>query len=185
MAPSIPVMTSQPVRHGKEGEARAAARRATAAEAKKSGVRVDQSQCKELGGIVYQACHSCLLKTDRANLKRCVRCQNVWYCSAMCQKEDWPEHKKACGQKHFAPEAIAPAPAARDDKPDSQHSDYHFDSKPGCTSSIMVQYPPGGRLTFLVARRRAMASGSLPAIYKMQAILDATAGSSRRSITSS
>lgn len=82
MATSIPVMTSQPVRHGKEGEARAAARRATAAEAKKSGVRVDQSQCKELGGIVYQACHSCLLKTDRANLKRCVRCQNVWYCSA-------------------------------------------------------------------------------------------------------
>jgi hypothetical protein len=55
MATSIPVMTSQPVRHGKEGEARAAARRATAAEAKKSGVRVDQSQCKELGGIVYQA----------------------------------------------------------------------------------------------------------------------------------
>ncbi|KAJ7339908.1 hypothetical protein DFH08DRAFT_1013441 [Mycena albidolilacea] len=180
MAPSIPVMTSQPVRHGEEGEARAAARRATAAEAKKSGVRVDQSQCKELGGIVYQACHSCLLKTDRANLKRCGRCHHVWYCSAICQKEDWPEHKKACGQKHFAPEAIAPAPAVRDEfigcpsafsgyirtpalwrqifylsKPDSQHSDYHV-----------------GRLTFLVARRRAMASGSLPVIYKMQAILE-------------
>jgi hypothetical protein len=68
----------------------------------------------------------------------------------MCQKKDWPEHKKACGMKRFAPEAIAPAPAVRDEfigcpsalpgfirtpalwrqifrlsKPDSQYSDYH------------------------------------------------------------
>lgn len=29
-------------------------------------------------------------------LKRCGRCKAVWYCSQSCQKQAWPEHKKAC-----------------------------------------------------------------------------------------
>ncbi|KAF8147926.1 hypothetical protein K438DRAFT_2027596 [Mycena galopus ATCC 62051] len=195
MVLQIPVVTSMPVRHGEEAEARAAAARKMLAQDKKSSAAVDQSQCKEMNAISYTACRTCFVKTATKNLKRCGQCQNVWYCSPQCQKKDWPEHKKSCRKQNFAPAPLAPkapdefigCPVAAPgfirtpalwrqiwylSKPDSQSSDYHFDTKPGHTSSIAIRYPPGARLIFLVARRRAMASGSLPAIYKMLTILD-------------
>ncbi|KAJ7259029.1 hypothetical protein C8J57DRAFT_1234019 [Mycena rebaudengoi] len=47
-----------------------------------------------------------------------------------------------------------------------------FDTTPRKTRSVVILQPPGARLVFLVARRRAMASGSLPAIYIMYTIME-------------
>ncbi|KAJ7617032.1 hypothetical protein FB45DRAFT_1104122 [Roridomyces roridus] len=155
--------------------------------------------------IAFHACGACLKKTDFEKLKRCGRCQIVLYCSNDCQKKDWPEHKKFCGKQDFDPR-LAPAPDAPSEfigcppvadgyirspalwrqiwylsKPDSQRSFYHFDTTPGYTTSILINFPPGGiirvsacilvaDIEFLVARRRAMATGDLSAIHQMRVL---------------
>jgi len=43
--------------------------------------------------IVEDICANCL---ESENLKTCTRCRIAKYCSAQCQKEDFPDHKKAC-----------------------------------------------------------------------------------------
>ncbi|KAJ6492064.1 hypothetical protein C8R45DRAFT_1212913 [Mycena sanguinolenta] len=161
----------------------------------KSAWPVDQSRCEEMAAISYNACNTCSAKTNRQDLKRCGKCLEIWYYSLECQKKDWPEHRKFCNKKTFdfaplapvAPDEFIGCPAAVPgfirtpalwrqisylSEPDSQFTDYHFDAQPGHTDAIMISYPPGARLVFLVAQRTAMASGSVPAIYQMLAILE-------------
>ncbi|SCV72764.1 BQ2448_4301 [Microbotryum intermedium] len=33
---------------------------------------------------------------DKQRFKRCVKCRKRYYCSAKCQKNDWPSHKLDC-----------------------------------------------------------------------------------------
>ncbi|ELR17161.1 SET domain containing protein [Acanthamoeba castellanii str. Neff] len=41
-------------------------------------------------------CATCLAAEQQVTLKRCSLCHVFKYCSAKCQKEDWPTHKKTC-----------------------------------------------------------------------------------------
>lgn len=45
-------------------------------------------------------------KNPRALLKACSRCRATKYCSAECQKADWPSHKRACAAAEGAAAAL-------------------------------------------------------------------------------
>ena len=52
-------------------------------------------------------CGFCLKPASEGTLKRCSRCQEVWYCSAVCQRIDFKTHKEWC--KDTAASKAAPA----------------------------------------------------------------------------
>jgi len=35
----------------------------------------------------------------KGEMKRCSKCKSVWYCSAECQRKEWPQHKLGCVQQ--------------------------------------------------------------------------------------
>ncbi|KAJ6521042.1 hypothetical protein B0H19DRAFT_1286597 [Mycena capillaripes] len=135
---------------------------------KRMGIRVDQSQWQEEAAIVKYACYTY-----------------------------WPDHKKICGVTRFDPALLMPTPERLVDfigcpapingyirtpslwrqieslsMPDSQFQDYHFDNGPnGRTRSIRIIHPPNAQIVFLVARRRAMASGDPAAVNMMLGII--------------
>ncbi|KAJ7248669.1 hypothetical protein C8J57DRAFT_1672388 [Mycena rebaudengoi] len=197
--PAEPILIAARARSKQSKAEHIQATRALRAEHKKLGIRVDDSQCKEMAAAnQLNACYSCATITDdRTTLKPFGRCQLVWYCSSVRQRKDWADHKKFCGQQNFDPNNATPSgePPAEFigcpgtapgfvrtpalwhqiwdlSKPDSQKRDYHFDTTPKKTRSVVILHPPGARLVFLVARHRAMASGSLPAIYMMYTIVE-------------
>ncbi len=48
-------------------------------------------------------CKVCKAKTkpDGGSLLQCSRCRSVKYCSAACQRQDWPTHKPSCVSTHW------------------------------------------------------------------------------------
>ncbi|KAJ7206573.1 hypothetical protein GGX14DRAFT_637636 [Mycena pura] len=161
-------------------------------EFKKSGFNLEP-QGKDEPAITLYACYTCSLETkNHTDLKTCGRCHLVRYCSSECQKNDWPSHKKFCSQERFDPALLTPTPEADDSfigcpttvegfrrtpalwrqirslsQNDSLLQDYHFYEASGGTLSLRILDPPGAQMVFLVARRRAMASGSPPAVHMM------------------
>ncbi|KAJ7669858.1 hypothetical protein DFH06DRAFT_157224 [Mycena polygramma] len=192
--PAVPITPGKPPIL--RTEERRQERRTFRTEFKKSGQHVDQSQYKEESAVAVYACYACRIQKDHDALKRCGGCYLARYCSSKCQKNDWPDHKKFCGVRRFDPTLLAPTPEALEfigcptpkdgyrrtpalwrqisklSKADSQTQDYHFNMpSPGATRSVCILDPPGAQIVFLVARRRAMASGCVDAIHMMFAIL--------------
>ncbi|KAJ7605185.1 hypothetical protein FB45DRAFT_953953 [Roridomyces roridus] len=132
---------------------------------------VDNSQCKERKAIAFHACGACLKKTDLEKLKRCGRCQIVLYCSNDCQKKDWPEHKKFCGKQDFDPR-LAPAPDAPSEFIGCPPVADGYIRSPALWRQIWYLSNPtrSADIEFLVARRRAMATGDLSAIHQMRVL---------------
>jgi len=50
------------------------------------------SRYKELFDL--KTCCNCNIPFE--NLKKCMRCESVKYCTKRCQKEHWPHHRKHC-----------------------------------------------------------------------------------------
>ncbi|KAK5944776.1 hypothetical protein PMZ80_001976 [Knufia obscura] len=57
------------------------------------------------------ACGNCQKsQTDHPiPLKRCAKCQNQYYCSRECQREDWKAHKPLCRSSDSSTATIAPS----------------------------------------------------------------------------
>ncbi len=77
------------------------------------------SDCEETATADMMCCASCgKAEVDNIKLKICTACKLLKYCSAQCQKNHRPLHKKACRQR---------AAEIRDDKlfqlPDGTHLD--------------------------------------------------------------
>ena len=45
---------------------------------------------------VINYCGVCFKNDEQQKLKKCSKCQNMYYCSVECQKKDWKKHKKIC-----------------------------------------------------------------------------------------
>ncbi|KAJ7808487.1 hypothetical protein B0H13DRAFT_1928486 [Mycena leptocephala] len=213
-----PPMVPMKFHNSLHDEDRTARKERARVEIKKNDLQniVDNSQCREQKGHVVSGCSTCRTETSADSLKRCARCQLVWYCSSGCQKKDWPDHKKFCGKQYYDPQLltpslkILPSSLAVPYRPTATFAHRHcgdrsgiclnpilsrpsimfvqlsfnhfaqkycgniilpqFDTTPKHTRSIIIKHPPGAGVTFLVARRRAMASGSVPAIHMMFAI---------------
>eukprot|EP01104_Vermistella_antarctica_P003750 TRINITY_DN1401_c0_g1_i1.p1 TRINITY_DN1401_c0_g1~~TRINITY_DN1401_c0_g1_i1.p1 ORF type:complete len:200 (+),score=61.70 TRINITY_DN1401_c0_g1_i1:348-947(+) len=49
--------------------------------------------------LSYQECMQCHAALTSKDRKRCVGCHSVFYDDALCQKKDWPTHKKECKER--------------------------------------------------------------------------------------
>ncbi|KAJ7658794.1 hypothetical protein DFH06DRAFT_1195909 [Mycena polygramma] len=181
--PAVPVTPGKPPILRTEG--RRQERPTFRTEFKKLNQHVDQSQYKEESAVAVYACYACRIQKDHDALKRCGGCYLARYCSryALCTgrilKTDSPDRKKFCGALEFVgchtPVAGYRAlwhQISKLSKADSRTQDYHFDMpSPGATRSVCILDPPAAQIVFLVARRRAMASGCVDAIHMIFAIL--------------
>ncbi|GJE89739.1 hypothetical protein PsYK624_058450 [Phanerochaete sordida] len=61
------------------------------------------------------SCNNCSQPSSKVTLKACSGCRMVRYCSAACQREAWPRHKRSCATSGEARAALE-QPAQRGEK---------------------------------------------------------------------
>ncbi|GMT28882.1 hypothetical protein PFISCL1PPCAC_20179, partial [Pristionchus fissidentatus] len=58
--------------------------------------------------MIHQVCSHCF-NCDTSNLRRCLGCLELHYCSELCQREDWHVHKAECKLLSLFPYGIPPS----------------------------------------------------------------------------
>jgi len=53
-------------------------------------------QTNSMATLAYDICAWCGKTEENESLLRCPDCKNIFYCSKVCQKAAWPEHKLTC-----------------------------------------------------------------------------------------
>ena len=51
----------------------------------------------------HSQCACCEEKRADVRFLACGRCKTTFYCSAACQKQDWPQHKQTCQPPSTSP----------------------------------------------------------------------------------
>ncbi|UPR05069.1 hypothetical protein HOP50_19g84160 [Chloropicon primus] len=54
------------------------------------------------GAMMMSSGKACANCGATANLLKCSRCHQAWFCSVSCQKQYWPFHKSVCRRNDFA-----------------------------------------------------------------------------------
>eukprot|EP00978_Attheya_sp_CCMP212_P005538 scaffold12431_cov57-Attheya_sp.AAC.13 len=94
--------------------------------------------------LAYDICAWCGKAEEREDLMTCSGCKNIFYCSSVCQKAAYPEHKLVCEQM-------------KQDRKDSKKERKAMKKGDVCiseasgTGSCFVEYHPGpGGISFLI-----------------------------------
>ena len=75
-----------------------------------------ESDCSSLPNTdIPRSCAFCLKgggSINKVGIFKCSSCRAAYYCSRLCQRLDWPDHKKVCAQDPLKEVTSTPAPSS-------------------------------------------------------------------------
>mmetsp|Transcript_21745 Transcript_21745/g.35218 ORF Transcript_21745/g.35218 Transcript_21745/m.35218 type:complete len:117 (-) Transcript_21745:843-1193(-) len=99
---------------------------------------------KSVKGLTKK-CHlvGCSKVPATGRFKECGRCRHARYCSELCQRNDWPDHRHLCESLRVSREEII-AELEQSGSGKSASSNMKRDYK--AVMKLFAEYPPGSRL---------------------------------------
>ncbi|KAK7007853.1 MYND-type domain-containing protein [Favolaschia claudopus] len=158
-------------------------------------ISLEQEEEKEREGL--GECLVCCTNGEGV-MNRCAGCRLALYCSTICQSREWPDHKRICRLRKptcFDPAILMPTPrkppifvGCPDPEPGFVRSPalwrqiYCLAREESFEAAYQLEYRPTetvwihitnlqDRMSFCIARRRAMASGDPLAVSRMRCSL--------------